>query len=57
LRDALSLMMTESIRPLLVLDGEGRVAGWVSIDQINKAVRQVPDESAAIDAAGIDLDK
>jgi hypothetical protein len=33
------------------------VAGWVSIDQINKAVRQVPDESAAIDADGIDLDK
>ncbi len=38
LRDALSLMMTDSLRPLLVVDGDGRVAGYVSIELINQAL-------------------
>ncbi len=38
MREALSLMMTDSLRPLLVVDGEGRVAGYVSIELINRAL-------------------
>ncbi len=39
LRDALSTMMTDSLRPLLVLDGDGKGAGYVSIELINDALR------------------
>lgn len=35
---ALSLMMTDSLRPLVVLDGMGRVAGYVSIEMINRSL-------------------
>ncbi|MGH9128267.1 MAG: ABC transporter ATP-binding protein [Acidimicrobiales bacterium] len=38
MREALSLMMSDSLRPLLVVDREGRVAGYVSIELINKAL-------------------
>ncbi|MDQ6836821.1 MAG: ABC transporter ATP-binding protein [Actinomycetota bacterium] len=38
MREALSLMMTDSLRPLLVLDGDGKVAGYVSIELINRAL-------------------
>ncbi len=38
MREALSLMMTDSLRPLLVLDADGRVAGYVSIELINRAL-------------------
>ncbi len=40
LRDALSTMMTDSLRPLLVVDDAGRVAGSVSIDLINASLRR-----------------
>ena len=40
LRDALSAMMSDSMRPLLVLDGEGTPIGSVSIELINKALRR-----------------
>ncbi|MDQ6851675.1 MAG: ATP-binding cassette domain-containing protein [Actinomycetota bacterium] len=54
LRDALSMMMTDSLRPLLVLDAEGRVAGYVSIDLINDALRRVRGSDSDSD---IDLEK
>jgi osmoprotectant transport system ATP-binding protein len=38
MREALSLMMTDSLRPLVVVDGDGRVAGYVSIELINRAL-------------------
>ena len=38
MREALSLMMTDSLRPLLVVDGDGKVAGYVSIELINRAL-------------------
>ncbi|MGH9070901.1 MAG: ABC transporter ATP-binding protein [Acidimicrobiales bacterium] len=38
MREALSLMMSDSLRPLLVVDTDGRVAGYVSIELINKAL-------------------
>jgi osmoprotectant transport system ATP-binding protein len=41
LREALSVMMTDSLRPLVVLDGEGKVAGSVSIDLINRSLQHV----------------
>jgi osmoprotectant transport system ATP-binding protein len=37
LRDALSLMMSDSLRPLPVLDPDGRLAGYVSIELINRS--------------------
>jgi osmoprotectant transport system ATP-binding protein len=40
LRDALSAMMSDSMRPLLVVDAEGTPIGSVSIDQINNALRR-----------------
>ncbi len=40
LRDALSVMMTDSVRPLLVVDGDGKPAGYVSIEIINEALRK-----------------
>ena len=40
LRDALSAMMSDSMRPLLVVDGEGTPIGSVSIELINKALRR-----------------
>ncbi|MGH9060093.1 MAG: ABC transporter ATP-binding protein, partial [Acidimicrobiales bacterium] len=38
LREALSLMMTDSLRPLLVVNPDGRFAGYVSIELINQAL-------------------
>jgi osmoprotectant transport system ATP-binding protein len=40
LRDALSMMMTESLRPLLVVDGDGKPIGYVTIELINDALRE-----------------
>jgi hypothetical protein len=39
LREALSVMMADSLRPLVVLDGDGKVAGAVSIELINRALQ------------------
>ncbi len=47
LRDALSIMMTDSGRPILVVDGDGRVAGYVSIELINESLNHVRNDSAA----------
>ena len=44
LRDVLSVMMTDSVRPLLVLD-EDKPAGYVSIELINKVLRQGAEDS------------
>jgi osmoprotectant transport system ATP-binding protein len=38
LRDALSIMMADSLRPLRVVDEQGDVTGYVSIELINKAM-------------------
>jgi osmoprotectant transport system ATP-binding protein len=54
LRDALSLMMSDSLRPLLVVDGE-RPAGYVSIELINRVLRDGADTAA--DSDGPDLAK
>ncbi|MGI8753197.1 MAG: ABC transporter ATP-binding protein [Acidimicrobiales bacterium] len=45
MREALSLMMTDSLRPLVVVDGDGKVAGYVSIELINRSLH---DGAAAI---------
>jgi osmoprotectant transport system ATP-binding protein len=39
LREALSQMMTDSMRPLPVLDADGQLAGYVSIELINRALQ------------------
>lgn len=39
LREALSQMMTDSLRPLPVVDSAGNLAGYVSIDLINHALQ------------------
>ncbi len=44
LREALSLMMTDSLRPVLVTDGDGRVSGFVSIELINQSLHQSAHE-------------
>jgi osmoprotectant transport system ATP-binding protein len=52
LREALSTMMTDSLRPLLVLDADGKPAGYVSIELINEALQNdQPDQSASPAAA------
>jgi osmoprotectant transport system ATP-binding protein len=38
LREALSVIMSDSLRPLRVVDEHGEVAGYVSIELINKAM-------------------
>jgi osmoprotectant transport system ATP-binding protein len=40
LRDALSAMMSDSMRPLLVVDEDGTPLGSVSIESINEALRR-----------------
>jgi osmoprotectant transport system ATP-binding protein len=40
LRDALSAMMSDSMRPLLVVDPDGSPVGAVTIELINKALRR-----------------
>jgi osmoprotectant transport system ATP-binding protein len=40
LRDALSAMMSDSMRPLIVVDADGTPIGSVSIEQINEALRR-----------------
>jgi CBS-domain-containing membrane protein len=42
LRDTLSLMMTDSLKPVLVLDDDGKLTGYVSIEMINSSLHQVP---------------
>jgi osmoprotectant transport system ATP-binding protein len=50
LRDALSLMMTEAMRPLLVLDDNGQPVGYVTMEIINEALQTARTEDSA--AAG-----
>jgi osmoprotectant transport system ATP-binding protein len=40
LRDALSVMMSDSMRPLLVVDADGKPTGAVTIELINEALRR-----------------
>ncbi len=40
MREALSLMMTDSLRPLVVVDGDGKVVGYVSIELINRSLQR-----------------
>jgi len=40
MREALSLMMTDSLRPLVVVDGDGKVVGYVSIELINRSLQE-----------------
>ncbi len=40
LRDSLSVMMTEQLRPLLVVDGDSKPVGFVSIELINTTLHQ-----------------
>jgi osmoprotectant transport system ATP-binding protein len=40
LRDALSVMMSDSMRPLLVVDADGNPRGAVTIELINEALRR-----------------
>ncbi len=40
LRDALSVMMTADLRPVLATDESGNVVGQLSIELINKALRE-----------------
>jgi osmoprotectant transport system ATP-binding protein len=47
LRDALSVMMSDSMRPLVVLDEHGGSVGSVSIELINKALRRTTTEPTA----------
>ena len=44
LRDALSVMMSDSMRPLVVVDEDGGPVGSVSIELINKALRRSTTE-------------
>jgi osmoprotectant transport system ATP-binding protein len=47
LRDALSVMMSDSMRPLVVVDEDGGSVGSVSIELINKALRRPSTEPTA----------
>jgi osmoprotectant transport system ATP-binding protein len=47
LRDALSVMMSDSMRPLVVVDEDGGPVGSVSIELINKALRRTTTEPTA----------
>jgi osmoprotectant transport system ATP-binding protein len=51
LRDALSLMMTDSMRPLQVEDADGRRVGFVSIELINQSLHRGRTGSVAPDLA------
>jgi len=33
-------MMTDSLRPLVVVDGDGKVVGYVSIELINRSLQR-----------------
>ena len=50
LRDALSLMMTEDMKPVLVTR-DGSVIGQVSIERINAALREVRDDAPRLSEA------
>ncbi|HET6876075.1 MAG TPA: ABC transporter ATP-binding protein [Jatrophihabitans sp.] len=50
LRDALSVMMTDSVRPMLVLDHD-KPAGYVTIELINKVLRDGAEDSKRPTAA------
>jgi len=47
LRDALSAMMSDSMRPLIVTDEDGGPVGSVSIELINKSLRRTTTEPTA----------
>jgi hypothetical protein len=48
LRDALSIMMADSLRPLRVVDDAGAELGYVSIELINKAMHNRPTDELAV---------
>jgi osmoprotectant transport system ATP-binding protein len=50
LRDALSMMMSDSMRPLLVVD-DGKGVGYVTIELINRALREGAEAAAKESAA------
>jgi osmoprotectant transport system ATP-binding protein len=52
MRDALSLMMSDSLRPLVVVDSDGKVAGYVSIELINRSLHDGANPPPL--AAGVD---
>jgi osmoprotectant transport system ATP-binding protein len=56
LRDALSIMMDSELRPMLVVDADGKPLGCVTIELINKAL-QSPDGGAVSAAAVIEDDE
>ncbi len=51
LRDALSLMMTDSMRPLQVQDADGHRLGFVSIELVNQALHRGRTSTVAPDLA------
>jgi len=55
LRDALSLMMTEDMAPVLVVN-DGEPIGQVSIERINEALREVRTDRHAIAPVGDSVD-
>jgi osmoprotectant transport system ATP-binding protein len=50
LRDALSIMMTTELRPLLVVDADGSPAGYATIEMINDVLRS---EEAGVPATAV----
>jgi len=46
LRDALSMMLTQGGRPLVVLDGEGKPLGRVSLSHVTAALSSAPESRA-----------
>ena len=48
LREALSRMMTDSLRPLLVVGPDGDPRGWISIELINNALRVEHENRRAV---------
>ena len=48
LRDALSIMMADSLGPLRVVDADGGELGYVSIELINKAMHERPNGELAV---------
>jgi osmoprotectant transport system ATP-binding protein len=47
LREALSRMMTDSLRPLLVVGPDGEPRGWITIELINHALRVEHEQDTA----------
>jgi predicted transcriptional regulator len=52
LRDALSVLISESTDALPVTDKDGSVIGTVGVEQINRALRRAASTGAAENGAG-----